>query len=251
MPQTGPKIETSILILTHNAPVWVEETIVTLDTVTAKVQRERSEVIVLDNASREETRTLLERLKQEGRIDKLHFSEENTFFARGNNLAAAMGDPQAKYILLLNSDVRIDDPLWLEKLIRYKEEGGYAAASYGRCENPDRADGYCLLIDRALYMKYGLDEDFPWWGGTTKLQYQLLEEGCSILAIDNHDDIVYHYGGKSGRSYKAAGKPGEEYRRIMSGFGALAGKVTVLDLRPSKSVFARKMKKVKALLKRM
>lgn len=220
-------IEISILILTHNAPKYVEETLRTLNEVTDRETLSRCEIVVLDNDSEQETRSLLGVLKAKGWIDKLEFSPVNTFFARGNNLAAQMSDKSARYYLLLNSDVSIRHSNWLRELIDYKEEGGYGAAAFGACRAPERADGYCLLIDRELYDRHQLDENFEWWGGVTKLQCELLKEGYNILAIDHHDSQIYHYGGKSGRTYKEAKKMDVDPTELLDCFANSRGKVVV------------------------
>ena len=69
-----------------------------------------------------------------------------------------------------------------------------------------RADGYCFLIDRELFLRYGLDESFPFWWCFAKLQGELLRDGFSVKAIRNHKRILHHYGGKSGQ-------PPKEYKQ--------------------------------------
>jgi hypothetical protein len=60
-----------------------------------------------------------------------------------------------------------------------------------------RADGYCLLGDRELYLEYGLDEQFEWFWRVTKLQAELLKAGHGVRAVREHDHLLYHFGGKS------------------------------------------------------
>ncbi|POE02267.1 glycosyltransferase family 2 protein [Pectobacterium odoriferum] len=54
----------SIFILTHNAPIYVEETISSLNKITRKEDLEHVEIVVLDNASEQETVNLLHSLKE-------------------------------------------------------------------------------------------------------------------------------------------------------------------------------------------
>lgn len=224
-------IKVSILILTHNAPRYVDETLKTLNEVTSQDSLDDVEIIVVDNASDTETKSILERLKSVGYIDKLFYSPQNTFFAGGNNLAAKLASNSSKYYLLLNSDVKIKDKFWLKSLLKYKVSSEkYGAVSYGYCTNPSRADGYCFLIDKELYDKYQLDENYQWWWSMTKIQAEIMKEGYSILAIDNHDDIIYHYGGKSGKSFLAAKGMETQRDEILSWFDNSTGKVDVLSL---------------------
>lgn len=219
--------EISVLILTHNAPKYVEETLVTLNEITPEKVREKLEVIVWDNASESSTIELLKVLRDRGYIDKLRFSEKNLLFAGGNNKAAELASPETKYYLLLNSDIKINDPQWVDILQNAKKAGNYAAVSYGACKKPDRADGYCLLIDRELYDQYKLDEQFQWWWSVTKLQAQILQHGGNILAFKNHDKILLHYGGKSGHDFVNAKGMDADATEIISWFKNSVGKVHI------------------------
>lgn len=90
----------------------------------------------------------------------------------------------------------------VEKLINGMSGSGGA---YGAVlSEPIRADGYCLLINKELYAKYQLDENFQWWWSVTKLEAQILNEGGKIVAFKNHENMLHHFGGKSGQGYKDA-----------------------------------------------
>ena len=190
----------SIIMLSYNAIEYTKHSLKTLRDNTKNIQYE---IIVLDNNSNVKTKDELKKLKEEGYIDKLIFEKENTLFAKGNNIASSYCSDKSKYILLLNSDVEIRNPKWLELLISNYKKG---AIAYGVCiaKPHTRADGYCFLIDKDLYKKYKLDEKFEWWWSVTKLQAQLLRDGYNVSAISNHNDILYHYGGMSGKSWKNA-----------------------------------------------
>jgi len=128
--------------------------------------------------------------------------ESNRFFSKGNNIGVKIAPEESNYILLLNSDVEILNPLWLKKLLDIHKEG---ITTYGAIVGekfPNRGDGYCFLIDRRLYEKYWLDESFPWFWGITKLQSKILSDGYSVKAIRNHENIIKHYGGGSGDAFK-------------------------------------------------
>lgn len=215
--------EISILMLTHNAPEYVKETIETLYNVTDKDDLAKCELIVWDNASEQPTINILENLKEEGKIDKLFLSPDNLLFAGGNNSAAKLSDKDTKYYLLLNSDIKIKDKYWLKYLLSAKDRGGYAAVSYGFCKNPNRCDGYCLLLDRNLYDKYELDESFQWWWGVTKLQAEILKDGGKLLAFNHHNHIIYHYGGKSGTDFKNAKGMDADVSDILEWFNNASG----------------------------
>lgn len=191
----------SILMLTYNAPRYVKKSIVSLKKLT---KNSNYELIVVDNASKHPTIRTLYKLKSQGLIDKLYYNSQNDLFAKGNNIAARLASEDSDYYLLLNSDIEIKSSDWLDKLIELMpKEGGIA--SFGAVQSePKRADGYCMMINADLYNKYKLDEHFQWWWGVTKLESQVLKEGKKVIAIDNHEEYIHHFGGKSGKGFSDA-----------------------------------------------
>lgn len=193
----------TIVVLTHNAYEYVKLCIESLKN-TLDVEYN---VVVVDNASDKDTKNFLHESMISKKIDVLCNLESNRLFSKGNNVGVRIAPEESNYILLLNSDVEILDPLWLKKLLDVHKEG---ITTYGSCGVnkklgiPKRGDGYCFLIDRHLYETYWLDESFPWFWSITKLQGQVLSEGYSVQAISDHKNIIKHYGGSSGDAFKTS-----------------------------------------------
>lgn len=187
----------SILILTHNATYYVFKTLYTL----RKTAGVDYEVVVVDNDSWLGLKLLLPILLRKKWINQLFLLNRNAYFAEGNNIASRLARPNSTHFLLLNSDVEIRRPDWLAVLLANHE---YGITSYGVSakDNTPRVDGYCFLIDKSLYLKYQLDESFPWGGSISKLQAQVLDEGHTVKGYANHNLFLYHYGRKSGKAYK-------------------------------------------------
>lgn len=184
-----PKV--SIVVLVHNALWYVGKCLRTL----RQTQGVDHEIIVVDNASGRATKAYLAWAATAGQVDRLLLLNENLYYAKGNNLGGLLAAGDSTHLLLLNSDVRINSPTWLSTLLDCHVRG---ATAFGYVPHPPcRADGYCFLIDKDLYLKYRLDESFPWWWGLTKLQAQLLQDGWSVQAIEEHEGYLHHYGGKS------------------------------------------------------
>lgn len=182
-------------------------------------------MIIVDNDSSYSTKKLLLRLFNKKFFNKLIYNEKNVFFAAGNNIAFKYCAPESKYILLLNSDVEIRDPYWLKKLLSHHAQG---AVSYGACLSaPIRCDGYCLLLDKDLYLKYQLDEKYSWWWSVTKLQAQMLNDNYAVTAIKDHEKFLHHFGGKSGTGWKNAKKTSIVKTEIIDWFGTKS--ITVID----------------------
>ncbi|MEL6919469.1 MAG: glycosyltransferase [Pseudomonadota bacterium] len=195
---TEPHI--SILMLTHNAPVYTRLSVQSVVERTADVD---FSLVVVDNASGPETVALLSELHDSAAIDHLILNDTNELFAKGNNIAASAAPERATHYLLLNSDIEVKDPGWLSHLMAIHKRGistyGYVAST------PRRVDGYCLLIDADVYNDFGgLDEEFEWWWSVTRLQAEVLKRGLSVQGYYTHDDKLLHYGGKSGDGYKKA-----------------------------------------------
>jgi hypothetical protein len=186
-----PGAKVSIVVLVHNALWYVRECLQTLQ----RTQGVDREIIVVDNASGWVTRAYLTLAAAAGRVDRLLLLNENRLYAGGNNTGALLAADDSTHLLLLNSDVRINSPAWLSVLLRCHTKG---ASAFGYVPDPpSRADGYCFLIDKGLFLKYRLDEDFPWWWSLTKLQAQLLRDGWCVQVIEEHESYLHHYGGKS------------------------------------------------------
>jgi O-antigen/teichoic acid export membrane protein len=200
-PRPAPLEKVSILMLTHNARRYVEISIRSL------VRRTRDvnyELVVVDNASELPTRDLVKSLQREGLIQHLTLLEYNSFFAKGNNIASRNTAPDSTHLLLLNSDVEIKDPHWLSNLLMAHKPGitAYGVTAYGG--NPLRVDGYCLLVDAALYREHGLDEAHEFFWAVTKFQAALLAQGYSVQGYAEHERYLHHFGGKSGNDFKTA-----------------------------------------------
>lgn len=199
------KKKVSIFMLTHNAPLYVLKSILSVKRRTVGVDYE---LIIVDNNSKKLTKILLEKLDRHAVrrrwIDKIVYNPQNSLFAGGNNLASTMASPTSSYYLLLNSDIKIKDKTWLADLLKiHPKEGGIS--SYGAVlAEPRRADGYCMLIDSWLYQKYKLDEAYEWWWSITKIQGEVLSENRKIVSVIYHENKLHHYGGKSGKDYRDA-----------------------------------------------
>lgn len=197
-PEAPRSEKVSILMLTHNAPRYVELSVRSLVRHTNNV---KYEFVVIDNASQRPTKELLRQLRNEGLIHRLTLLHYNSFFAGGNNIAARQAASDSTHFLLLNSDVEIKHCNWLSNLLAVHKPG---ITTYGISENPLRVDGYCLLVDAALYREHMLDENHQFYWANTKFQAALLRQGYSVQGYAEHEFFLHHFGGKSGKDFKSA-----------------------------------------------
>lgn len=183
----------SLVVVTHNAFAYIRRLLRSLP----RTRGVDYEVVVVDNRSRTLVRAYLVLQALRGRITRLCLLERNTLFAEANNIGVAASSRSARYVLLLNSDTEVRHPDWLARLLEL-HQGGATAYGFVPGGPVPRADGYCLLVDRDLYLARGLDEDFEWFWGVTKLQADLLRDGHPVRAVREHDHLLHHFGGGSG-----------------------------------------------------
>lgn len=226
---TSKKI--SILMLTHNAPEYVE---LSIRSIRERTEGVNYELIVLDNASEKGTVSLVRNLHSEGLIDKLELLDYNSLFAEGNNIAAKLASTDSNYFLLLNSDIEVKSPDWLSHLLAVHKRG---ITSYGLAGNPWsdsgnnlsppplRVDGFCLLIDRDLYEKTPLDEGHQWWYAVTKQQARLLQDGWNVQGYQSHEQWLHHFGGKSGTAFKTALGMNVSHEEVLAWFNGKSARV--------------------------
>jgi hypothetical protein len=199
LPQRPARREkVSILMLTHNAPRYVE---LSIRTVARHTRNVNYELVVVDNASEQPSKNLLRGLHKERLIHNLTFLSYNSFFAEGNNIAARQAAEDSTHFLLLNSDVEIKDPNWLSNLLAVHKPG---ITAYGVVQNPLRVDGYCLLVDAARYRETLYDEAHQFYWANTKFQAALLAQGYSVQGYAEHERYLHHFGGKSGKDFRFA-----------------------------------------------
>jgi hypothetical protein len=183
----------SLVVVTHNALPYIHRLLRSLP----RTRGVAYEVVLVDNRSRTPVRAYLAMQALRGRITRVVLLERNTLFAEANNIGAAASSRSARHVLLLNSDTEVRHPDWLLRLLELHRGG---ATSYGFVSGGPvpRADGYCLLVDRDLYLSNGLDEDFEWFWSVTKLQAELLKAGHPVRAVRDHGHLLHHFGGGSG-----------------------------------------------------
>jgi GT2 family glycosyltransferase len=177
------------------------------------------EVIVVDNASRDDT---LGQLRKFSRVRVIP-SGENLGFGRGNNLGFAAGS--GRYVYLLNPDARLVGTGALAELCRVMDAhppwgmaGTLVRSADGRHESPPATEypgqrrvhqdfstlpgriawilGASMIIRRELYAQLGgFDPDFFLYSEETDFCLRLRKAGHEIGLIS--DVAVEHIGGAS------------------------------------------------------
>ena len=182
------------------------------------------EIIIIDNASTDNTKSYLQGLSGDVRIIT---NEQNVGYTIACNQGAAVA--QGKYLVLLNNDT-VPQSGWLESLIKLAEERPDAGAigaklvypngklqeaggivfqdgsgwNFGNGDDPnkpvynvvsdvDYCSGACLLVKKELFDQVGgFDEQYaPAYYEETDLCFSLREKGYKTLY--NPDTLVVHH----------------------------------------------------------
>jgi hypothetical protein len=209
-----PALDISIIIVAYNSADCITACV---ESVLAQ-QGVALEVIVVDNASSDDTVARLKGLRCE-----VIASKENVGFGRGNNLGFAAS--RGRYIYLLNPDAQLVGNHALTQLCRQMDAnprwgmaGTLVCSADGQAESPPansypgarhvRRDfsqlpgniawivGASMLVRRELYEKLGgFDPDFFLYSEETDFCLRLREQGFMIGQV--REAAVRHQGGAS------------------------------------------------------
>ncbi len=129
--------ELSIIILSYNTEALTRQTIESIYQST-ELSKDRYEIIVLDNASTDDSVQMLKKLAKKHASLKIIESKENTGFSKGNNIASKQA--KGSYLLFLNSDIIVQEN-GIDNLLRYlKDHEQTAHFVGGKLLNKDLSD---------------------------------------------------------------------------------------------------------------
>ena len=220
----------SVVIVSYNVRHYLDEC---LESVQKALEGIEAEVFVVDNASTDDTMSVL---PQKYTWVRFIASEENLGFSRGNNIAIRQAT--GEYVLLLNPDTNVAEHT-LRETVRFMDEHPQAGGagvmmlngdgtrapesrraiptpwvsalkmlgftkryymSHLPWDEPCRIEvisgAFCLLRHAALDKVGLLDEDFFMYGEDIDLSYRLLESGYENWYLPLP---ITHYKGKSTR----------------------------------------------------
>ncbi len=229
----------SIVILSYNTLDLIIDCLDSLrEQFAQELKEENIEIIVVDNASREEVVSGIEKYLSGKSHIKLVKSKENLGFGRGCNLGAE--NSKAEYILFLNSDTKVGDKGFLKmteylkenpkvgiiggKLSNYDkspqpsagkfynlfnffllifggERFGLLKSSPGKISKVDWVAGACLMIKRNVFEEIGgFDKNIFMYIEDMEISYRAMKNGFSTYFFP--DVLVMHKEqGSSNRSF--------------------------------------------------
>lgn len=111
------KPDLEIIIVSYNAEFWLKKTLTTLKQYFLRSTKYDVEVTVVDNASTDDSVSMVKRQFRTVTVMQL---PENKGFGYANN--RAMEKSEARYVMLLNSDMEFTTQSHLDSLIAYMDE---------------------------------------------------------------------------------------------------------------------------------
>lgn len=181
------------IIVTYNGAQWIEKCLDSL-----RLSTVQSEVIVIDNASSDDTVSIIRQKYPEVELIE---SDKNQGFGKANNigLKKALND-KADYVLLLNQDTRIEREM-IEKLIDVSESNpGYGILSpFHFNYEGDKTERY---FEEWVLKHYTPDLNTDRENGTLKAVYttSFVHAACWLMPIETikkvggFDPLFFHTG---------------------------------------------------------
>lgn len=176
--------EVSILVVNYNGAAIIEQC---LDSVLNQ-QNIDFEILVIDNASQDNSREVLDRYQ-----DKIRcvYSEENLGFGRANNVLAK--EAQGKWLYLLNPDASLTCPDDLQKLKAFMLDNGEVGLAGTGIQNndgkPTKPRYHYHAEDALLESRQKLPGQVAWVLGAS-----MFIETAAFKAIGGFDDDFFLYG---------------------------------------------------------
>jgi len=106
-------LQASVVILNYNGSRVIERTIVSV--MKSSMPITSFDVIVVDNNSKDNSKTILENIRAKYRNMQVVYSPINLGFSKGNNVGMRLA--KGKYVVILNNDCIVEKS-WLRELIR-------------------------------------------------------------------------------------------------------------------------------------
>jgi len=118
-------IDTSIIISTYNSPAWLEKVLLGYN-----IQTYRSfEIIIADDGSNDETKHLIEKLKQEVFYPIIHVWHEDNGFQKSEILNKGILACTTPYIIMSDGDC-IPRKDFVAQHVKYREKGYFLSGGY-------------------------------------------------------------------------------------------------------------------------
>jgi GT2 family glycosyltransferase len=189
----GSDEQVSIIVVHHERPEYLN---ICLQSIHVCSNLNNYEVIVVDNASGQETQEYLDVLQDEG--IKVIRNTENKFWSAACNQGVEASDPHSKYFIFLHADTVVLDPSWIDVLVNISEARGAGMVGttikqyFIQKQKVDFIEEWCMLISRQCWEDIGpWPEELPLVGMAFIMTLRAQLRGHKPQTSGNQ--IVHHY----------------------------------------------------------
>lgn len=191
--QDGVNEQVSIIVVNHDKPEYLN---ICLQSIHVCSHLNNYEVIVVDNASGQETQEYLDVLEQEG--IKVVRNKTNKYWSAACNQGVSVADPNSSYFIFLHSDVVILNSAWIDLLVNISSSkgAGIVGTSLGEYyinkQKLQFVQEWCMLVSKKCWADCGpWPEDLPLVGMSFVLTWRAQAKGHKPQSTGNQ--IAYHY----------------------------------------------------------
>jgi glycosyltransferase involved in cell wall biosynthesis len=188
----GTDEQISIVIVHRDRPEYLN---ICLQSITVASLNNNYEIIVVDNASGQETQDFLTDIEDEVKVIR---NKENLYWAAAANKGAEAVSPNSKYIVFMHADVVILNPAWLDLLVNVVNSTpcgfvGLELQSYSlQNQKIDFVQEWLLLATRECWKDAGpFDERLPQIGAPFIFTIKAQRTGHKPQVMKNQ--LAHHY----------------------------------------------------------
>jgi GT2 family glycosyltransferase len=189
----GSHEQVSIIVVHHERPEYLN---ICLQSIHVCSHLNNYEVIVVDNASGQETQEYLDVIAAEG--VKVVRNQDNRYWSGACNQGVEVADPNSKYLLFLHTDTVVLNPAWIDVLVNISESRGAGMVGtqlqqyYIQKQKVDFIQEWCMLLTRQCWNDIGpWPEELPLVGMSFIMTLRAQIAGHQPQTSSN--DIVHHY----------------------------------------------------------
>lgn len=182
----------SIIIVHRDRPEYLN---ICLQSIAVTSFNNNYEIIVVDNASGQESQDFLEEIKDEVKVVR---NDRNLFWSAACNRGVQAADKGSKYFIFLHCDIVVLNPAWIDLLINVSEAQkagmvGIDTLSYMiGSQKVEFLQDYILLFTRECFESVGpWPEQLPQIGHSFILTMRAQNKGFKPQIMKN--PIVHHY----------------------------------------------------------
>jgi GT2 family glycosyltransferase len=189
----GTMESVSIVIVHHNRPEYLN---ILIQSIYNMSNLYNFEVIVVDNASTQESQEYLDVLEAEG--VKVVRCEDNFFWSAAANKGAAVASKTSKYLIFMHADTVVLNNAWIDIMVNLSQSKGFGIVGtqlqtyYVNKQKADYIQEWCMLITRECWNDCGpWPEELPLIGNAFILCIRAQFKGYRPSSMNNA--LVHHY----------------------------------------------------------